>query len=177
MRRSPQSIENIERQIAEAAIALGPNLSDFSVQDLAKKAGFAIGTIYRVLPTRDSLKEIVQKRAETMFDAVVLAAIPAKLDAQERFNSVMMRIMDFAKGNPKAAQYLAFNGFSVESNFRRAILGFIKEFAPIGFEEETMAKLGFSLIWGPIATLLSSGEDLSDEMETIAPKIWKSIAN
>lgn len=177
MRRSPQPVENIEKQIAEAAISLGPNLSDFSVQDLAKRAGVAVGTIYRVLPRRDSLKEIVQKRAETMFDIVVLAAIPAKLDAQERFNKVMIRILEFAKNNPKAAQYLAFNGFALNSNFRRAIIAFIKEFAPMGFEDDLMAKMGFSLIWGPIATLLSSGDELNDEMEYIAPKIWKSIAN
>ncbi len=177
MRRSPQPVENIEKQIAEAAINLGPNLSDFSVQDLARQAGIAIGTIYRVLPTRDSLKEIVQKRAEAMFDAVVLSAIPARLDAQSRFNKVMVRIMDFAKGNAKAAEYLAFNGFSAESNFRRAIVAFIREFAPMNIDDAIMEKLGFSLIWGPIATLLASGDDLGDELETIAPKIWKSIAN
>lgn len=177
MRRSPQPIENIEKQIAQAAINLGPNLSDFSVQDLAKEAKIAIGTIYRVLPNRNSLKEIVQARAESMFDAVVLAAIPAKLSPQERFNHVMVRIMDFAKGNSKAAEYLAFNGFSTNSNFRRSILGFIKEFVPMDFDEATMEKMGFSLIWGPISTLLSSGEELNDEMVAIAPKIWKSLAN
>ena len=57
MRRSPQTIETIEAQIAKAAIELGPNLESFSVQDLARHAQIAIGTIYRIYQAKTALHQ------------------------------------------------------------------------------------------------------------------------
>lgn len=176
MRRSPQSIEEIETQIAKAAIKLGPNLESFSIQELAKEANIAIGTIYRVLPTKIELNAIVKNYAQSEFDKIILIPIRATLDLKGRFETVFSRILDFAIKNPKMAQYLAINGFDENSNFSKAINAFLNEIAPMSNKNPSLSKIGLSLIWGPIASLLLSGAMNSEDYKSLSPIIWNAIS-
>lgn len=177
MRRSPQTIETIEAQIAKAAIELGPNLDSFSVQDLARHAQIAIGTIYRILPSKDGLAKIVQKYAQSEFDKTVLAPIRAKGDLFERFNLVFERIIDFSLSNFDIASYLALNGFDENSNFKKSIRAFIVEMTPMAKTNQSLANIGFSLIWGPISALLLCGEKGRENYISLSPKIFGALSN
>lgn len=176
MRRSPQSVEEIQIQIALAAIKLGPNLESFSVQDLANEAGLAIGTIYRVMPNKDELKQLVKNYAQNEFDKIILIPIRATLDLKGRFETVFERIIDFAIKNPKMAQFLAINGFDENSNFNKAINAFLNEIAPMSNKNPSLSKIGLSLIWGPIASLLLSGAMNSEDYKSLSPIIWNAIS-
>lgn len=176
MRRSPQPIENIEIKIAKAAIALGPNLDGFSMQELGKEANIAIGTIYRVLPNKDSLSNLVKNHAQSEFDKIILTPIRASLDLKSRFETVFERIIDFAIDNPKMAQYLAINGFDENSNFHKAIAAFLNQIAPMSEKNPALSKIGLSLIWGPISSLLLSGAMNKEDYKSLSPIIWNAIS-
>lgn len=177
MRRSPQSIDSLESQIASAAIELGPNLEAFSVQDLARHAQIAIGTIYRILPSKDGLFKIVQKYAQNEFEKIVLSPIRAKNDIFERFNLVFERIIDFSLANPKIAQFLALNGFTDDSNFKKSIAAFLGEISPLTKTNKAAANIGFSLIWGPISSLLLCGETKRENYIALSPRIYSAVSN
>ncbi len=53
---------NREALLAAAAEAYGERGVDASLEDIARRAGVGIGTLYRHFPTRDALNEAVYRR-------------------------------------------------------------------------------------------------------------------
>ncbi|WP_406278648.1 TetR/AcrR family transcriptional regulator [Embleya sp. NBC_00896] len=68
---------NYDRLLAEAQVVFGEHGTDASLEELARRAGVGIGTLYRHFPTRDALIEAVVRdrfdrlaaRAEALRDA------------------------------------------------------------------------------------------------------------
>lgn len=65
------AVRNRELLVATAAVAFEERGADAPLEDIAKRAGVGIGTLYRHFPTRDVLLEAVYRReVETLCDGV-----------------------------------------------------------------------------------------------------------
>ena len=81
---------NREALLAAAGEAFAERGSDASLEDIAKRAGVGIGTLYRHFPTRDALNEAVYRNeVETLCDSVepLLAEYPADVALREWMNN------------------------------------------------------------------------------------------
>ncbi|WP_240006596.1 TetR/AcrR family transcriptional regulator [Pseudaquidulcibacter saccharophilus] len=174
MRRSPQKVEDIEKQIADAALRLGNNIDGYSIQELAKKAELAVGTIYRVLPNKQQLDKLLEERCEEVFCKFILAPIPARLDMKGRFALVFDRLTDFIEQEPEVAEYLATHGFKDDSKFKTAITAFIDEAAVSGDIDIKLKPIALSLIWGPIASLLQCRGD-KESAKILKESVWAAL--
>jgi AcrR family transcriptional regulator len=83
---------NREKVVAAAAAVFGENGLDAQVEDIARRAGVGVGTVYRHFPTKDAL---VGALAEQHFDRladIVEAAHGERGDAWEIFSTTLWRI-------------------------------------------------------------------------------------
>jgi AcrR family transcriptional regulator len=174
MRRSPQNIDDIKTQIAQAALRIGPNLDGFSVQELAQSANVAIGTIYRVLPTKAELKTIVNEYVEQSFNRHIFAPIRAKYDLKARFELVFARLIEYIELNKHEANYLAMYGIANDAQFKKAIYAFIDEASSIGVIDKALRPIAMSLIWGPILSLLQTkAQGINHEL--LCQSVWAAL--
>lgn len=174
MRRSPQKIEDIEKQIADAALHLGVNPNGYSIRELAQKAQVAVGTIYRAIPNKNRLEQLLEERAEDVFCEYVLAPIPARLDMKGRFALVFDRLTDFITKEPEIAEFLATHGFKDDSKFKKSINLFIEEAAASGEIDIKLKPIALSLIWGPISSLLQYKGD-TETANLLKDGIWAAL--
>ena len=174
MRRSPQSIAELKPVLAEAALALNPNPNEISCQELAKTAGIAIGTIYRIIPSKSDLFYLVAEYAEKKFNEIVFAPIRGGLDIRDRFSLIFKRIFEFNKAQKPAARFLAFHGFGPQSLFLKSSNAFSKEGIATNIMDENTAPLAHALIWGPIAVSIQN--QTSPDIEVLEEKVWRTLA-
>ncbi len=174
MRRSPQKIEELKPILAEAALKLNPNPNEISCQELAKAAGLAIGTIYRIIPAKADLFQLVAEHAEKQFNEIVFAPLKAGLSIRDRFSLVFNRIFEFKKTHKDAARFLAFHGFGPQSLFLKSSDAFSKEGIATKIMDETIAPLAHALIWGPIA--ISIQNQSNPDIEVLEEKVWHTLA-
>src|SRR5919112_2626946 len=83
---------NREKVVAAAAAAFGEAGLDAQVEDIARRAGVGVGTVYRHFPTKDAL---VGALAEQHFDRLadaIEAAQRKRGDAWEIFSTTLWRI-------------------------------------------------------------------------------------
>lgn len=174
MRRSPQSIEELKPILAEAALALNPNPNEISCQELAKSAGLAIGTIYRIIPSKSDLFNLVAEHAEKQFNEIVFAPIRGGLAIRERFSLIFKRIFEFNKTHKPSARFLAFHGFGPQSLFLKSSDAFSKEGIATNIMDESTAPLAHALIWGPIA--ISIQNQSNPDIGALEEKVWHTLA-
>ncbi len=177
-RRSPLGTKEISNIIADAAIKLSPYPDAISVQELAAKSNMAIGTIYRVMPKKADLKNLMAKYVEEKFNSVIFTPIRASLDLKSRFSIVFGRINDFIDKEPECAKFLAVNGFDADCAFFKAAHAFVSEGVSLGIMDENIKNIAQSLIWGPIAAHIINR---TNNIETGAVKdqekrVWASLA-
>jgi AcrR family transcriptional regulator len=73
---------NYERLLAEAESAFAKQGTDTSLEDIARRAGVGIGTLYRHFPTRDALLEaVLHDRFESL--TALARELPASLSPRE----------------------------------------------------------------------------------------------
>lgn len=74
---------NYERLLTAARDAFAERGPDAALDEIAKRAGVGIGTLYRHFPTRLALQEAVvrEQNAESRAQAVALASAPSATDA------------------------------------------------------------------------------------------------
>lgn len=175
MRRSPQLINDLKPLLADAAMALSSHPNEISVQALAKAAGLAIGTIYRIIPAKSDLFEIVQYRAEEKFNNIVFAPIRGGQSLRVRFELIFNRIFEFVDSEPDAAKFLALHGFSTQSLFLKSSTAFSDEGIKTNLMRQNIAPMAHALIWGPIAVaILQKANDI--KAKDLEECIWHTLA-
>jgi AcrR family transcriptional regulator len=90
---------NREKVLSAAAAAFGEIGLDAQVEDIARRAGVGIGTVYRHFPTKEAL---VVALAEQRFDRLaetVEAALEERGDEWEIFSATLWRVARAAAGD------------------------------------------------------------------------------
>lgn len=175
-RRPVTSIADLESRIIEAALSLGDSLDAVAMPELAKAAGVAVGTLYRVAASKDALKELVELRVMARFEQAVFAPFPARLDLRSRLALILGRIALFAEQNQHAARYLAARGLKPGDMFVRAATGFARDGEAAGQLKPLGGAELAALIWGPLSTF-SRLEVLTPQTLTrFEGALWDAVA-
>ena len=106
---------NREKVVAAAAAAFAESGLDAQVEDIARRAGVGVGTLYRHFPTKDVLvAALAEEHFERLADIVEAAPEEGADDAWENFTKTIWRIADtvaadvawceIVGGHPTAAQ-------------------------------------------------------------------------
>ena len=99
---------NFDALIAAAREAFADHGVDASLEDIARRAGVGIGTLYRNFPTRDALVEAVY-----LEEVAGVAAYAESLESREPFDAVAAWLRRFAEYAATKKVLLA--GFNSES--------------------------------------------------------------
>ena len=176
MRRSARSIEDIQTVVVDAALALGGDLEGIAMPTLAKAAGVAVGTLYRVAENKAALTALVQQMVGDSFNSAVLAPFPASLDYQARYGLILERMVRFAADQPAAADYIARQPVDVNSALYRAAAGFARDGAAVGALKPLNGAEMVALTWGPVASLILSRAIEPERTKALASALWPVIA-
>jgi AcrR family transcriptional regulator len=180
-RRSPRTIEQIEAQLLMAALALGDSLDATSMPRLAHVAGIAVGTLYRIAPSKAALGARLEEIAWARFDTCLFAPFPARLDIKARFELMFERLMRFASEQTAVARFLATRPMPDRSAFLRASAVFARDGAAAGLFKPLSGHQIAALVWGPLAVLLRNQEPGKDFDRSVSsslePSIWDALCN
>ena len=89
-----EALKNRERLLEAAKAAFAEAGSDASLEDIARRAGVGIATLYRNFPTRDAVVEAVYRReVQQMADAAT--DLLAQMSAGEALHEWMRRSLEF----------------------------------------------------------------------------------
>ncbi|GIU66724.1 TetR/AcrR family transcriptional regulator [Candidatus Phycosocius spiralis] len=176
-RRSPRPIEDIEDRLLRAATSLGDTLDSISMPTLAQAADCAVGTLYRIAPSKTFLAKLLHQRARALFEAALFAPFPARLSLLERYNLMWSRLTSFALEEPDIAAFLARSPMPASSAFMRASAVFARDGRALGvfgsFNSEELA----ALIWGPISALLRNRQCSAQSLDRLGSAIWGSLCH
>jgi AcrR family transcriptional regulator len=94
------SIRNRERLLEAAAAVFGAGGPDASLEEVARRAGVGIGTLYRHFPTREALFEAVYRHEVDQLGELAeqLAAEAAPVDALRRWLHANVQLVATKKG-------------------------------------------------------------------------------
>ena len=174
-RRSPESREAIEGRILSAALSLGDDLNATSMPTLARKAAIAVGTLYRIAPSKSALAQRLDQIARSRFDQFVFAPFPARLTMTDRFNLFWDRLSGFALSERQIAAYLGVNGFGGDTAFGRASAAFARDGQAAGLFAALSGEQVAALVWGPLATLVRSPSCNAQMLSDLKPCVWRSL--
>jgi AcrR family transcriptional regulator len=85
---------NREKVVAAAAAAFAEAGLEAQVEDIARRAGVGVGTLYRHFPTKDALVAALAEEHFARLADTVEAAVGEDGDAWERFTTTIWRIAD-----------------------------------------------------------------------------------
>ena len=174
-RRSPRSIAVIEDRLLRAAVSLGDTLDAISMPELAKAADIAVGTLYRIAPSKAALAELLDMRAWACFETYVFAPFPARLSLQERFSLMWARLGDFAAAEPEISTFLARLPMRSDHAFVKASTIFARDGAATGtFKTLTGAELA-ALVWGPVSALLRNRACSVESLHHLETAVWDAL--
>lgn len=174
-RRSPESIEAIEARILAAALTLGNSLDAISMPELAGKAGIAVGTLYRIAPSKADLAVKLETAARAKFDQTVFAPFPARLNLRDRFALIWARLGQFALEQTDVARFLACRPFPAESGFIKASAVFARDGLATGELRALDGQTVAALVWGPLSGLLRNQACSADRLQELEHAIWDSL--
>jgi AcrR family transcriptional regulator len=175
-RRPVSSVADLETRIIDAALALGDSLDSVAMPELARAAGVAVGTLYRVAPGKDALKQLVEERVVARFEAAVFAPFPARLDLRSRLALILGRIALFAEQQAHAARYLAARGLKPGDMFVRAASGFARDGEATGQLKPLGGAELAALIWGPLTTFARLGQLTPQSLTRFEGALWDAVA-
>ena len=174
-RRSPRPLSAMTEAVVQAALALDGDLDAVSMPDLARRAGVAVGSLYRVAPGKTELRALVSAAARGRFETVVFAPFPARLTLQDRFGLIFDRLVRFAEAEPGAAAYLARHPHGADSAYGRASAGFARDGAASGVFPGWTGGEVMALTWGPVAALLLAGRFDPASAARRKPALWRAL--
>lgn len=174
-RRSPEPISAIEDRLLRASVALGDSLDAISMPELAAAAQIAVGTLYRIAPSKSALAEILDTRAHTHFERHVFAPFPARLSLEERFHLMWSRLGDFAIAEPGIAAYLARKPMGPESAFIKASAIFARDGAATGQLKALSGEELAAIVWGPLSALLRNHACSVESLKQLEHAAWDGL--
>jgi AcrR family transcriptional regulator len=174
-RRSPEPISAIEDRLLRASVALGDNLDSVSLPELAAAANIAVGTLYRIAPSKSALAEILDARARALFERHVFAPFPARLSLQQRFHLMWTRLADFAVQEPDIAAYLARKPMGPESAFIKASAIFARDGAVTGELKTLSGEELAAIVWGPLSALLRNHACSVESLKQLEQAAWDGL--
>lgn len=174
-RRSPETIEAIEARLLAASVALSESWDGVSMPDLAKAADIAVGTLYRIAPSKVVLGQRLGTLAIAAFDRHVFAAFPARLSLEERFKLIWTRMGSFALANPDLARFLACRAWPKDSAFMRASAVFARDGAVTGEMKEMTGEVAAALVWGPLSALLRNRACTQSALDALLTAAWDGL--
>jgi AcrR family transcriptional regulator len=175
-RRSPRPIAALQTAIVDAALAAGGDLDSISMPELAKRAGVAVGSLYRVADSKQALAILIGKVVQARFEAAVFGPFPARLTLKDRFELIFDRLVGFAEADRASARYLARNPHAPDSAYARASTGFARDGAADGtFPDWTGADV-IALTWGPVAALVLADAFDPQAARRLKQALWRALA-
>lgn len=174
-RRAPLPVEALEERVVNAALALGDSLDSVSMPDLARAAGLAVGTLYRVAPSKQDLAALVLAAAARRLDAAVLAAFPARLSVEERFRLIVARMCAFAEAEPRTMRHLAARGLPPGCGLVRAGAAFARDGAALGVTRPLDGPVLTALVWAPVAHLAALGGNPGAAAALLPDMLWAAV--
>jgi AcrR family transcriptional regulator len=174
-RRAPETIETIEASLLNAALALSESWDRVSMPDLAKAADIAVGTLYRIAPSKQILGQRLEVLARQAFDSHVFASFPARLTLQERFDLIWLRMGEFALTHGDIARFLASRAWPSDCAFIRASEIFARDGQTSGVLKPLTGPLVAALVWGPLASLLRDGACSRDSLIRLQKAAWDGL--
>jgi AcrR family transcriptional regulator len=174
-RRSPETIDTIEARLLAASVALSDSWDGVSMPDLAKAANIAVGTLYRIAPSKLILGQRLEVLARAAFDKHVFAAFPARLNLQQRFDLIWTRMGDFGLANPDIARFLACRPWPPDCNFMRASQIFARDGEATGEMKPMTGTVAAALVWGPLSSLLRDRTCSRDSLDALQIAAWDGL--
>ena len=174
-RRSPETIETIEARLLAASVALADTWDGVTMPQLAKAANIAVGTLYRIAPSKLILGQRLEVLARTMFDAHVFAPFPARLTFEERFGLIWARMGDFALKNPDIARFLACKPWPGDCAFIRNSAIFARDGAASGQMKPMSGASAAALVWGPLSALLRDRACTQENLDQLLTAAWDGL--
>lgn len=174
-RRSPETIETIEGRLLVAAVALSDSWDAVSMPDLAKAANIAVGTLYRIAPSKQILGARLEVLARAAFDKAVFAPFPARLTFKERFGLIWTRMGDFALANPDIARFLATKPWPKDCAFIRNSAIFARDGEASGEMKPMAGDVAAALVWGPLSALLRDKTCSRDNLDQLLIAAWDGL--
>jgi AcrR family transcriptional regulator len=174
-RRSPESIETIEERLLVASVALSDSWDAVSMPDLAKAAQIAVGTLYRIAPSKTALGQRLEILARAKFDKAVFAPFPARLTFKERFGLIWTRMGDFALTSPDIARFLATRAWPKDCAFIRNSLIFARDGEASGEMKPMSGDVAAALVWGPLSALLRDRTCSRDNLNQLLIAAWDGL--
>ena len=90
---------NREKIVAAAAAAFAEGGLEAQVEDIARRAGVGVGTVYRHFPTKETLVEALAEQHFAHLADIAEAAVAQRGDAWESFASTIWRAATAVAGN------------------------------------------------------------------------------
>ncbi|MFM1976367.1 MAG: hypothetical protein RL145_1213 [Pseudomonadota bacterium] len=174
-RRSPEPISAIEERLLRAAVALGDSLDSISMPELAAAAEIAVGTLYRIAPSKTALAAILDARAQAHFDRHVFAPFPARLSLEARFRLMWSRLAEFALQEADIAAYLARKPMAPDSAFIKASSIFARDGAATGELKTLSGEELASIVWGPLSALLRNHACSVESLQQLEQAAWDGL--
>jgi AcrR family transcriptional regulator len=174
-RRSPAALDHIEAQVVTAVLARGVGMEPLAMPELAKAAGLAVGTLYRLAPGKAALSARVEAAVWGRFDAAVFAPFPARLDLAGRFAAMWARLSAFVLEDGAAARFLADRPLPAGGSFLRASAAFARDGAQAGLRRDLDGPGLAALVWGPAARLARDGTATPERLAALGAAIWAGL--
>jgi AcrR family transcriptional regulator len=172
--------------VLDAALTLlvARGFDGVSVPDIAAEAAVAVGSIYRVAPSKQALGLMVWERAQGNFNAHVFAPFPAGRSLRERFCLFWQRLTAWTMQEPVAAHFLLLhrhiayaspNMAALQQPWRDATTGFVREGNVLGVLKDVSPALLSAIVLGPIMGLLAEGEASPEALARLESVVWGGL--
>jgi AcrR family transcriptional regulator len=140
-RRSERRRDETRDDILTAAreVLLERGAADLSLREIASRAGFSPGALYKYFEGKDDLVSALAERALGVL-AQELECVPAGLPPDDRALEIGMTYLDFARRNPEDAAVIAAHEATIHSRpqssghrlVEEAVIGVFREGAEAG---------------------------------------------
>ena len=111
--------------------------ADLSLREIARRAGYSAGALYKYFDSKD---DVVKALADRAMGALIeaLAAVPTDLPADERAVEIGLAYLEFARHNPEDVAIVTLHEsvrslrFRASTTLEETVLGVFREGAAIG---------------------------------------------
>lgn len=184
-KRSSPDPKDKQTRLLEAALELfeSRGFDGVAVPKVAKKAGVATGTIYRLFADKAALANALYRHWSWVFDGIVFGAAPKTKSPREAFSLTWQRMMLFARTYPRAMRFLLLHRHGPYLDEESKAMGdpFLTIAGTLAPHCVLERPLLATLLWGASAGLMKSAEDGSLKLDAPAAAamedaLWRAIA-